>query len=235
MECRLPPPLNDDALSLALDGLVDEETQHHLLECPACSLRLQNMRQFDMNLQKRLKRFECPSVQSLADYYAGILDVDVTEAIRRHVENCPRCQKDIWAMEQFLNLPDKEPIIDNVIPFRLPNKVWKARSVQVSGNLALKGMDEEISHDASAGSATIFLESKVVPAGFLLTGQVVDSQVDWAGAVVEVRQEGAPEQVHILDEMGEFSFEFASATTINLYITSATGITVIVENIAIQT
>src|SRR5262249_215124 len=128
-----------------------------------------------------------------------------------------------------------EPISENIIPFRLPKNVWKAKDIQVSGNLALKGMDEETAHDANAGSATIFLESKVVPQGFLLTGQVVDNQVDWSGAIAEAHQEGTPEQVHILDEMGEFSFEFASAAAISLYITSATGITLVVENVSFQT
>ncbi len=234
MECSYPPPLTDDVLALALDGFADEDTQRHLAQCLACATRLQNMRQFDRGLQRRLKRFDCPSPQQLADYDTGMLDAEASNIVQRHVAQCPRCQEDLRALEQFLDLPDDEPVANNIIPFRSPKNVWKARDVQVSGNLALKGMEEETAHDANAGSATVFLESKQVPQGFVLTGQVVDSLVNWVGAIVETRQKGTSTQVHILDDMGEFSFEFTTPTPINLYITAASGITLIVENVTIQ-
>jgi hypothetical protein len=216
-----------------LDGFADEDTQRHLAQCLACAARLQNMRQFDRGLQRRLKRFDCPSPQQLADYETGMLDAETSNIVHRHVAQCPRCLEDLRALEQFLDLPD-EPVANNIIPFRSPKNVWKARDVQVSGNLALKGMEEETAHDANAGSATVFLESKQVPQGFMLTGQVVDSQVNWVGALAEARQEGASAQVHILDDIGEFSFEFTTPTSISLYITAASGITLIVENVTIQ-
>jgi hypothetical protein len=113
--------------------------------------------------------------------------------------------------------------------------VMAATKVRISGNLALMGSDDENTHVVKAGSASIFLESKVIPKGFLLTGQVIDSQVDWVSAVAEAWQEDNPSHVCILDETCEFTFELISSSPITLYITAASGITLMVKEITIQT
>jgi hypothetical protein len=233
MDCDTP--LSDENLSLALDGLAHDKTQQHLAHCQDCAARLAEFRRLDTVLQQRLRRFECPSPQRLADYHAGMLDASDATAVHEHVQRCPRCQNELEMLVEFLNLPPEEPVADNIIPLRTPPYVWKASRVQIAGNLALKGAEDETTHDARAGSASVFLESKAIPKGFLLTGQVLDSQVNWAGAIAEAWQEGASQQVCILDDSGEFRFELTTSAPITLYITAASGATLMVENIAIQT
>lgn len=233
MECDTP--LTDEELSSALDGLADDKTQQHLAQCPACAARLAEFRRLDTVLQQRLRRFECPSPQRLADYHAGMLDTSDAAAVQEHLERCPRCQSELEMLVGFLNLPPEELVPDKIIPLRTPTYVWKATHVQIAGNLALKGIDEESTHDARTGSASVFLESRTFPKGFLLTGQVLDSQVNWVGAIAEAWQEGSSQQVCILDESCEFRFELSTSAPINLYITVARGATLVVENIAIQT
>jgi hypothetical protein len=235
MECNTPPPLTDDELSLALDGLADDGIQQHLVQCPACAERLDAMRQFETDLQGRLRRFECPPPRQLADYHVGMLDDEVSAAVQKHVVECPRCQKELEMLVGFLNLSPQELVADKIIPLFPSKNVLRAGSVQVIGSLALKGLDDETSHDAKAGSASIFLESKAAPKGYVLTGQVVDSQVDWTGAIAEAWQEGTQQQVRLLDDMGEFSFELTGRTPVTLHITSAGGLILTVENISIQT
>jgi hypothetical protein len=236
MKCINPPALSDEALALALDGLADSRTQQHLSRCAACSERLEKMRQFDGALQTHLRRFDCPSSQTLTDFYAGMLEEGEAQAIREHLDHCPRCQEEIQMLEQFLNLPPEiAPVPDNIIPFRSPKYVIRATRVEIYGSLALKGEQDELSHDERSGSARIFLESKAIGTGFLLTGQVIDSQIDWKDAVVEVRQGGNTQKVSVLDEMGEFSLELTSSAPLTLSLTASSGITLMVENLTFQT
>lgn len=232
MECETP--LTDDELSLALDGLAEETTMRHLAQCSACSARLAEMRRMDQVLQRRLRRFKCPSPQRLADFHAGMLDTDAAAAVQAHLEDCPRCQAELEMLIQFLDLDPEESVPANIIPFSTPKNVLRAMRVQTSGNLALKGLDDETKHDAQTGSARVFLESRAIPQGFLLTGQIVDNEVSWVGAIAEASQEGASQQVRILDEQCEFSFELTATTPINIYITAASGVTLAIENVTIQ-
>src|SRR4051794_34507741 len=102
MECTISLPLTDEALSLALDGLADQETLQHLSQCPACNARLTNMRRLDVTLQQRLRRFDCPPGQVLADYQLGLLDADTAIVVKQHLTQCPRCQNDLAILIQFL-------------------------------------------------------------------------------------------------------------------------------------
>jgi len=235
MDCHTPPPLTDEALSLVLDGIEDSATRRHLAQCPACAARLAAMQRLEAFVGKRLGRFECPSPQRLGDYHAGMLPVDAAEAVRQHLDICPRCQDELEMLVQFLNLPPEVTAADNIIPLWTPANILTARHVQTAGSLALKGLDDVSAHDAKAGSASIFLEVKPIPRGFLLTGQVIDNEVDWAGAVAETHQAGSGPQVCILDDMAEFRFEFANPAALDLYITSASGVTLAVEDVTIQT
>jgi hypothetical protein len=234
MKCSTPPPLSDEVLSLVLDGERDEKIQRHLDQCPACTKRLAEMRKIDFFLEKKLGRFECPPPQHLADYHTGMLDTTATEAVRQHIAQCPNCREELEMLTEFLNLSPEEAVIEKIIPLSSPTNVWTATHVQVSGSLALKGSDQDTAFDMKAGSASIFLESKAAPKGFLLTGQVVDSQINWVSAVGEAWQDGLLHQVHLLDDMCEFIFEFVTTTPITLYITSTSGITLIIGNINIQ-
>jgi Putative zinc-finger len=234
MECNSPPPLTDEALSMALDELTDDETQRHLDRCPACAGRLAKMRQDDAALQKRLRRFECPSAQELGDYHAGMLDDDAAAVVKAHVEQCPRCQSDLQMLVEFLDLPPEETMSPKIIPLWTPKNVWRAARVQTSGSLALKGQDDETSHDMQAGSASVFLETKATPHGFALSGQVADNEVDWMDALIVVWQGSTVRFVRELDEMGEFHCDLVDPAPVTLYITAVSGFTVHVENLMIQ-
>jgi hypothetical protein len=234
MKCFSPPPLTDEMLALILDGHEDEDGQRHLAQCPACAARLAKMRRFDSALQERLHRFECPSPQRLADYHAGMLDTIGAESIRQHLTRCPRCQEELNMLDEFINLEPEETETTKIVPLAAPKNVIVATRVETSGSLALKGVENEATYDMKAGSASIFLESRMVPKGFLLMGQVVDTQVNWIGAIAEAWQEGSLQQVRTLDDTCEFRFEFATTTPIILYITSTTGTTLMLGNVSIQ-
>jgi hypothetical protein len=237
--------LTDEELSFALDGLADKAIDRHLAQCPACAARFENMQRLETFLTKHLGRSKCPSPQHLADYRLGLLEAAAAETIRQHVAKCPRCQEEVDMLTQFQDVPmalnelqseaEDAERPTNIIMFPTPSYLIRAAHVQISGSLALKGAEDESAHDAKAGTASIFLESKVTPGGFMLTGQILDNQVNWVGAVASIHQTDSPEQVCILDNMSEFSFELKSDAPLDLYITASSGVTLRVENITIRT
>lgn len=234
-QCSFQTPLTDEALSLVIDGYADEGTQDHLAQCPSCSARLEVMKRFDGELQRRLKRFECPSPRRLADYHAGMLDAKENRVINQHIADCPRCQKEIQVLVEFMKLSDDPPTASNIIDLSPPQSKGEADRLRTVGSLALKGIEDENFHDAKVGSANVFLEWTAVPKGFLLTGQILDPEVSWLGAIAEVWQAETLLQVSVLDDQCEFRFEFMQALSFDLRITALNGITIVVEKIKVQT
>ncbi len=246
MRCIIPPPLSDDDLSAVLDGLIDDRIQKHLETCPACAERLNQIRKLDLTLQQQLKRFECPSAQQLGDYYIRkletednqMLDAEEDQRIEQHLKHCPLCHNEINMLIQFLD--DSPASTENTKPaqiIRPPDNFWRAEPVEVVGNLALKrlrGSDESQSHDVKVNSANIYLETRPKEQGFLLTGQIIDTDVNWVGAIAEIWQNDLPQQICILDEMCEFKAELKIPDPVTLHITSTNEISVVIKDIVLR-
>jgi hypothetical protein len=237
LKCINPQPLTDEVLSLVLDDFGDLETERHLAVCAECAARLLDMRRWDTFITTHVRRFQCPSPHRLGDYHAGMLNKDDIEFVRQHLEDCPFCQDELAILDEFLRLPLAAPLAEQIIPLWTSANVLKAQHVKTFGNLALKGLDgadDETAHDAKVGTASIFLESNVISTGWVLKGQILDSQVSWAGAVAEIRSGGATQQVCILDTHSEFRFELSTAGPLDLLIMAVSGVTLIVENVTIR-
>ncbi|MBE0689280.1 MAG: zf-HC2 domain-containing protein [Anaerolineae bacterium] len=236
--CSTPPPLSEEALSLALDGLADEETQRHLALCPGCSARLADMKQFEDALMKRLGRFDCPPAQELTDYQFGMLDEAKATAVRQHLASCPRCQDELALLTPFLDDDETAVLLKeverddapNVI--RPPRQVWQASEVEVTSTLRMaRGLDDETVRTGRARSATVYLEAELRKPGARLKGQVVDATVDWTGALAELWQEGMMRRVRVLDDMCEFNFDLTDESPVSLFITALSGVTVAIDKL----
>ena len=238
-QCSRPPELSEEQLYTVIDGIGDAETAEHLAHCPYCSNRLAVLRNFDMTLESRLTRFECPSALDLTLYRLGELDARASERIAQHLQDCPLCQEELAALDFFVSdLPnDLQPEAPNDQVIHVPQHLWRASRADTSGNLALKGLQgagDENSYDLKAGSASLFLEVQARSNGLLLTGQVVDEQVDWRGSIAELHQTGSGGRVAILDDSCEFSFEAVETAPLDLYITAATGVVLAVEQLMLS-
>jgi hypothetical protein len=238
MRCTIPPPLSDDDLYAALDGFIDDQVQKHLETCPACAARLYEMRKLEATLMQRLKRFECPLPQQLGDYHMGMLEGEDNYRIEQHLAICPLCQNEINILIQFLDDTQTSSSGTKLAQIiRPPESLWRAEPVMVAGNLALKslrGSDESRSHDAKVNSANIYIETRVTSQGFLLTGQIIDNEVKWIGAIAEIWQNDVPQQLCILDEMCEFKAELTNGNPVTLHITSTDEITIVVKDIILE-
>jgi len=240
LQCSAPPPLTDDQLQGVLDDLRDADVLEHLARCPACTERLKGMRRLDALLTKRLGRMHCPSAQQLVDYQFDMLNAETRSSIRQHVTGCPRCQQEMSVLDFFLQeleLPETEAGAAAKV-IRPPRHLWRATQVEISGSLALKrlrGASDEATHDAKAGSASLFLEALPGSKGILLTGHLVDAEVDWRGSIAEVQQLGAARRVRTLDDFCEFSFELSSTQPMDLFVTALNGVVLALEQISITT
>lgn len=237
--CINSSPLSDEALGFALDDVADIATLQHLAQCTYCAHRLEEMRLLDTRLMLRLRRIDCPSPQLLTDYYVEMLDDEQKSTIAYHVQDCSQCQSELTQLEDFLNLPviEVEVVPANVIPLRRPIWVLRVAPVSIEGNLALKGLidgDGETQHDVTSGSARIFLESQAIPSGFRLTGQVIDTQIDWTGAIAQLSSHDQVLLITVLDEACEFNFDVLDTSPVTLNITAKKGVMIIIEDLKFQ-
>lgn len=229
----IPPPLSDDELSAILDGIFDDQVQIHLENCESCTARLDKMQKLEKTLQQRLNRFECPSSVQLGEFYLQMLKADEIQRIAQHVEGCPRCQNEISTLIHFLDDSQESPRKKAEI-IRVPANYWIVESIETVGNLALRtlrGSNESHSHDVKVNTANFYLETSVTDQKLHLTGQVIDSDVNWIGAVAEIWQNDLPQHICILDEMCEFKAELNRPDPVTLYITTTTEITVLIKKI----
>ncbi|MEP7290390.1 MAG: hypothetical protein ABI835_01350 [Chloroflexota bacterium] len=191
----------------------------------------------DALIEHKLARFECPPAQQLVDYQLALLDTNTGEHIAQHLAACPRCQQELKTLDFFLadDLPELAALTPSSRIIRPSPHIWHAQ-VEISGSLALKrlrGASDEATHDARAGSASLFLEALPAAKGILLTGQIVDAQVDWRGSIAEVQQPGVGRRVRALDDFCEFSFELTNTSTMDLYVTAHSGVVLALEQIDI--
>lgn len=234
MDCSLPPPLSEDELSAALDGEASATVQQHLAQCTYCVGRLEEARRMELMLKGKLLRFDCPTSRELIDYDAGLLNTIEATQILRHVETCPRCQDELRVLQRFLD-DEKEvsPILQIVRSRRQHLQERIAQPRADVGAWAARGLQDGDVQDWEADGATIFLELKRRTEGLVLSGQVVDDNPIWTGALAEIRQAGEVQGVSVLDEMGEFRFTLSQQAPLDLNITAPNGITLVLENITL--
>src|SRR5215208_1947417 len=102
MKCSFPPPLTDDQLTGALDGLADRAVDDHLAGCAYCAARLAQARQADLLLHAGLRRFDCPMPQQLGSYLLKLLGQADARAIARHLKECARCTDELEELRLYL-------------------------------------------------------------------------------------------------------------------------------------
>lgn len=235
MECSTPPPLSDETLSAVLDGELTETTRQHLAQCPFCVGRLEEMRKMDTVIMNKLRPVH-PSPQQIGDYLLGYLDAELVDSLQHHLEWCPLCQNELELHQQYVKI-EEEPALNPIISLWPPHDISREKAVRINGSNVLKGLnDDETTHDVRVGTARIFLEMSTTPKGYLLSGQVIDSEQNWASAAAELWQADAFQQVSVLDEGAEFRFEFTAASPVSLYITppGSGGATIAIEDIPVQ-
>jgi anti-sigma factor RsiW len=236
MDCSAPPPLTEDQISAALDGVAGPDVQAHLSGCASCAERLARARRMEQGLLARMWRWDCPPAQRLADYHARRLPADEARALDLHLAGCASCAGELAELRAFAaaDIPLAEAAPAPPAPWRSAGGALFARPAPQRPAVALRGAADGPLM-AEAGDATIFLDLRPDGAGRVaLQGQLVaPDQERWAGALVELRQAGGLVATATIDELGSFACAGIPPGAAELRITPPAGRMVVLTDIAI--
>lgn len=115
MTCVSPPELADHQLLAHLDGEAGPEVEAHLVRCPYCRGRAQELAAVHALVSAKLHRLDCPDAHELGEYHLGLLPGKRAAAIREHLASCPHCAREVAQLEGYLE--DLAPDI-STSPFR---------------------------------------------------------------------------------------------------------------------
>jgi hypothetical protein len=238
MKCSFPPPLMDDQLSSALDGVADRAVDDHLAGCAYCAARLAQAQQAEQMLHAGLHRLDCPTPQQLGDYQLKLVGRADARAIARHLKECARCTGELEDLQVYLAADQAV-----VSPARQParpalqslGKLF-AHILPRTPALALRGAGPE-PIIAEAKGATIILNMDPAPnERVTIQGQVVaDDSATWANSLVELRQAGTLEATATVNDLGGFSLGPIPAAISELRITPQLGHMLVLQDIPFAT
>jgi anti-sigma factor RsiW len=241
MECILPPPITDDQISAALDGLADPTVQNHIAQCPGCAVRIEQAQSLEATLKRTLNRWDCPPSQRLGEYVLALIaNPSAERSIIRHLDQCARCKAEVAELGAFLSADTAS--VKAQQPVQQPARAeaaWGqsfgrilARIIPRSPALALRGAATGPIMAEADGTTVVLDVQRVAEGQVTILGQVVAADQDlWTGALVELRQSGAIQATTTADDLGSFSCGPFAAGPIQLAITPPVGQTVVLPQI----
>jgi hypothetical protein len=194
-ECKIPPELTEDQISALIDGETDPHSQQHILQCPYCADRLAQAQRIEKGLHMALFRKDCPTSFELAQHHMDMLDSPEDRSrIDSHLQTCRYCQHDLQDWERFI---DESSVISEsldaaakkVRPMHNPERIVLFPRIASQPRSAVRGDARVNRIIATADSTTIRLSFETLPDDKIkLTIQLSSPEVDWRGAMVNVRQ-----------------------------------------------
>jgi len=238
MKCISSPALDDTQIARYVDGEADDSVVAHIKECPFCSQRANQWTVLQNRWKEQLYRLTCPTPMELGDYHLGLLPAPQVLVVAQHLRECPLCRREVAELKDFLD--DLAPR-DNLLGTAKVLIAWLAggpgkqsKNGFVPSGVALRG-EAKGPLIFEAEDIVITLDVQPNPNGQVsIQGQVAaDDQDQWTGAVVRVLQVDMPGLTTSLDDLGAFGFAEVRPGSIQLKITSPTGIEVQIPNIDI--
>jgi hypothetical protein len=103
MECTKPGAIRDEELLAYLSGEnVRPFVVQHLAECQRCSSQMAAYRRIELALTSKLYRWDCPPSQVLGEYQLGLLNKELTAAVKNHLAMCVLCTAEVATLTEFL-------------------------------------------------------------------------------------------------------------------------------------
>jgi hypothetical protein len=241
MECRQPPPLSDEEINAALDGVASADVTDHLAGCSHCRARLAQAQEFEYHLGAALHRWDCPSSQQLGEYHLGLLGGAADRAIAAHLRVCARCTQEVEELRLFLGddaarAVTPAPAAERPWQSRTPLQTVIARLLPSRPSTAVRGAGRA-PMVAQSPLATVVLDP--VTQGTqetMLVGQIADDQNDqdrWTGALVAAYRQGAFVGVAVVDDLGSFTCGPLPSGVLDIHITSETGPSIRVNDVPV--
>jgi hypothetical protein len=95
--CISPEEIEAWELEAYLYGRAPARVVQHVARCPACSARVNELRDFHRRLQGALARVDCPPAEALLQHRWRQLPLDRTRKIDVHLANCAACRTEYAA------------------------------------------------------------------------------------------------------------------------------------------
>jgi hypothetical protein len=119
MECNEPGLVRDEELLAYLAGeRVRPVVEQHLARCPRCSTRLADYRRQELALISKLYRWDCPPNQVLGEFQLGLLDPEISLAIKFHLRTCVSCSAEVSMLGEFLS--GDPMLVERPVPLHVP-------------------------------------------------------------------------------------------------------------------
>jgi hypothetical protein len=236
MKCVFPPELSDQQIMAYLDDPdANQETAHHLQQCPHCREKGEALERFQKRLKARLYRSTCPSSRELGEYFLRMLPPSRTLIVAQHLRECPHCENEISNLGEFLETDFRQP--EPLQPIKklfahLMSSAAGAGSLQTIP--ALRGLAKDLPIFEAEG-IVITIDLQAGPGGQVsILGQVAaDDQDQWTGARVQLDQAYITSLTTTLDDLGAFTFESLYPGSMQITVTSHHGIEVKTEKVFI--
>ena len=217
--------LTEDDISALIDGEANDDLRVRAQD-PEAAAQVSTARQTEEMLRQRLYRRECPPAHRLGDYAFKRLPAHEVEDIARHLALCARCRAEVATLAAFLDAPDG-PAEYAPVAAGIRRQGPRHTAVRQAAVGALRGQENVYSQVLEREAFTLFLEARELPGGVLLTGQIVapdaETQQQWAGALIEIRQAHTLLLTSTVNEVGEFRFRGLDAGKAEIAITSEAG------------
>lgn len=181
MHCAEPGNVQDWELEAYADGEPLPHVEEHLKHCPACRIRLAEHIAFEHYLRRTLYRFNCPTTDTLRDYYWGYLPANEYQQVASHLKTCPHCAAELDYLAEFVATESAHPL--SVLLARARQAAEQARLI-VARLLSpaprlvpvLRGeIREVLLFDAEGINLTLSLEQEET-GGYTIFGQVLLSE-----------------------------------------------------------
>jgi anti-sigma factor RsiW len=96
--CIAPNDIREGDLVAYLEGAASPAVIGHIARCPACAAEAAALREIDLLFTAVHARPECPDLDDLLQYQAGLLTRAEQRRIKRHVVSCEACQAELAAL-----------------------------------------------------------------------------------------------------------------------------------------
>jgi len=94
--------ISDETLLAYLDGQVDPQIVAQIEGSTEYQRRAKELAQLQGQLLSKFYRQLCPDSMELGEFHLGMLSKENSQAVKKHLEECPHCRQELADMQNFL-------------------------------------------------------------------------------------------------------------------------------------
>lgn len=210
--CVYPPELDDKQLLAYLDDREsNQDIARHLEKCAYCREKVAALDRLQKRMTRQLYRINCPAPIELGEYHLRMLPASQMLLIRRHLQECPHCAREVSQLEQYLSELAPQPGLLKSVNALIARLVSGGNDDQYSPGIpqstafaGVRGNSEEpFVYQAGDVQIVIEVQDDFEQIGLkMLLGLVTELKSD--GFMIQASQDGQVVASSPIDENGNF-------------------------------